>query len=145
MWCYNCSNQFYMSHNWFWTCVRSFISPLNRSGGVYCTTQSMSSSKNSGHSETHTLHSIKQIHPSTSHVNRFRLPSKLFSDPVDEDSSDTESFDADDMYGSDSDTEIIGKMSPLSDPQPSDAPSSVDDTLVWSLHLMQHHRCSHIS
>jgi hypothetical protein len=62
-------------------------------------------------------------------VHRFRPPSILFSDPVDEDLSDAESFDEDDMYGSDSDAEIIGTESPKSVPLTS---LTVNDTSVCS-------------
>jgi len=112
---------------------------------MYCTKQNMSSStsQNSGHSETHTSHSMtqghlkskSQIQSSTSHFDQFRLPSTLFSDPVDDNLSETESFDTDDLYGSDSDTEIIGKESPLCDLPSSDPSSSVSDASVWSLLL----------
>src|SRR6266404_1535076 len=127
---------------------------------MYCTRQNMSSFKSQipgdsethqpqkrGDSETHPshsmreghLHSMSQIQTSASHLRCFRLPANLFSDPVDDDSSDTETFDADDMYGSDSDAEIIGKESLLSDP-PSSGSSSLssgsssmaNDTSVWS-------------
>jgi len=120
---------------------------------MYCTRQNMSSSISQicGDSETHgsqtrgdskthpshsmRLHSMSQIRTSASHFRRFQLPPNLFSDPVDDDSSDTESFDADDMYGSDSDAEIIGKESPLCDLPSSDPSSSVSDASVWSLLL----------
>jgi len=119
---------------------------------MYCTTQNMSSSTspNSGHSETHPSHSMtqghlkskSQIQSSTSHFNQFRLPSTLFSDPVDDNLSEMESFDTDDLYGSDSDTKIIGKEAPLFDPPSSDLSSSVSDTSVWPL-LLGSTACAH--
>ena len=59
--------------------------------------------------------STSQNRASTSHYDHFRLPSSLFFDLLDEVSSGTESFDVEDFFGSDSDAEIIGKVSPPSD------------------------------
>lgn len=45
-----------------------------------------------------------------------RNPPSMLSDPIDSPSSDTKSFDEDDMYGSDSDVETIS-LKPDSDEQ----------------------------
>jgi hypothetical protein len=78
---------------------------------------------------------MSQIQTSTSHAHQFRLPSTLFSDPVNDSPSDTESFDADDLYGSDSDAEIIRKESPDSSPPASEASDSDSDMSVRPLLL----------
>jgi hypothetical protein len=56
-----------------------------------------------------------------------------FSDPVDDDLSDIESFDADDLYGSDPDSEIIWTQPQMARLPPS--PSS-DTESVWPFHLV---------
>ena len=54
----------------------------------------------------------------------------MFSDPVDDSSSDTKSFDVDDMYGSDPDVETIS-MKPLT----TEEPTSSDENNVCTLWL----------
>ena len=76
---------------------------------------------------------VSQLQPSHSHLHLFQLPPSWFSDSVDDDSSDTESYHVEDLYGSDSDAEIIGRLSPIHrSPSPDDPPSSDENTSVRS-------------
>jgi len=55
---------------------------------------------------------------------------EMFTDPVDDDPSDIESFGADDLFGSDPDSEIIWTQA-----QMERQPPSSNDQLVWPLPL----------
>jgi len=64
----------------------------------------------------------------------FEDPIDMFWDPLDDEPSDIESFGVDDMYGSDSDAEIIWTR-----PHTEDEPSSSDDQFILVCLFLETH------
>ena len=65
-----------------------------------------------------------------------RLSPTMLSDPISSPSSDTQSFDVDDMYGSDPDPETIS-LRPILQSPTVDTDSSVQESLVHVIALTQ--------
>jgi hypothetical protein len=72
----------------------------------------------------------------------FRHPDVYFSDPVDELSSDVESFNEDDMYGSDHEMEAVSEST--DNEEEADVPQSSDDRAVSAQQHPKHVRRSNI-
>jgi hypothetical protein len=84
--------------------------------------------------------SVSEMQPSSFHA--YRLPPIIFSE--DEDASDTDSFDIEDLMGSDPDAIIIGRLPPMQESSSShDAGFSERNTAVCSSPLIQRYPFLH--